>query len=278
MSNAMHTGNRRHGAKGFTLIELLVVIAIIAILAAILFPVFNSARNRAKAAACTSNLKQIGLAFQMYLDNFDDAFPSSSFGAHIFMLEPYVRQIRMTRTDADPLSPAMKKPAVTVWLCPAAPLDMYYNVQNYWWVEPPRGQDPPWYKYGIIAPEVKVFHSYVVNNDVTGDGYVRRSSRLRQSSHTVLAAETCYWYRPGSAGLGSASTAVHPTDYEGDIFEDEEVTGFDGKTTGCWCRCVTQSSKSHVHPRHGDAANFLWADGRVSIENKVPDLDKWIVR
>jgi prepilin-type N-terminal cleavage/methylation domain-containing protein len=58
-------------SHGFTLIELLVVIAIIAILAAILFPVFAKARERARAIACTSNLKQLGTAFQMYMQDYD---------------------------------------------------------------------------------------------------------------------------------------------------------------------------------------------------------------
>ncbi len=60
---------------GFTLIELLVVIAIIAILAAILFPVFASAKASAKKSKCFSNLNQIGLAFEMYLDESDDLLP-----------------------------------------------------------------------------------------------------------------------------------------------------------------------------------------------------------
>jgi prepilin-type N-terminal cleavage/methylation domain-containing protein/prepilin-type processing-associated H-X9-DG protein len=60
---------------GFTLIELLVVIAIIAILAAILFPVFSRAREQARKTACLSNLKQIGTALMMYAQDWDESLP-----------------------------------------------------------------------------------------------------------------------------------------------------------------------------------------------------------
>jgi prepilin-type N-terminal cleavage/methylation domain-containing protein/prepilin-type processing-associated H-X9-DG protein len=63
---------------GFTLVELLVVIAIIALLAAILFPVFAQAREKARQTTCRSNLKQIGLAFRMYADDYDGAWPLMS--------------------------------------------------------------------------------------------------------------------------------------------------------------------------------------------------------
>ncbi len=64
--------------SGFTLIELLVVIAIIAILAAILFPVFSRAREKARQASCQSNLKQIGLAWLMYIQDYDERCPYNS--------------------------------------------------------------------------------------------------------------------------------------------------------------------------------------------------------
>ena len=62
--------------KGFTLIELLVVIAIIAILAAILFPVFARARENARRASCQSNEKQIALGFKQYIQDYDEKYPT----------------------------------------------------------------------------------------------------------------------------------------------------------------------------------------------------------
>jgi len=85
--------------RGFTLIELLVVIAIIAILAAILFPVFARAREKARQSSCTSNCKQIGLAFQMYATDYDQMYPGTWVGypvtiwAHV--LQPYIKNAQV---------------------------------------------------------------------------------------------------------------------------------------------------------------------------------------
>src|SRR5207302_5942836 len=68
---------RRSSRTAFTLIELLVVIAIIAILAAILFPVFAQAREKARQANCLSNFKQIGLGVMMYVQDWDETYPTS---------------------------------------------------------------------------------------------------------------------------------------------------------------------------------------------------------
>jgi len=68
----------RRSRRGFTLIELLVVIAIIAILAAILFPVFAQAREAARKTSCLSNTKQLGLAVMMYVQDYDEMYPTNS--------------------------------------------------------------------------------------------------------------------------------------------------------------------------------------------------------
>ncbi|MDE2125070.1 MAG: prepilin-type N-terminal cleavage/methylation domain-containing protein [Armatimonadetes bacterium] len=68
---------------GFTLIELLVVIAIIAILAAILFPVFAQAREKARQTVCLSNEKELGLAFGLYVEDYDETFPMDQYDAYM---------------------------------------------------------------------------------------------------------------------------------------------------------------------------------------------------
>ena len=86
----------RKNAAAFTLIELLVVIAIIAILAAILFPVFAQAREKARQAACLSNTKQIALGIQMYAQDYDETLPvagvnSQCRGKWQWQIFPYVK-------------------------------------------------------------------------------------------------------------------------------------------------------------------------------------------
>jgi prepilin-type N-terminal cleavage/methylation domain-containing protein len=67
--------SRRSASSAFTLIELLVVIAIISVLAALLFPVFATARAKARQAVCTSNLRQIGISIGMYMEDYDSLYP-----------------------------------------------------------------------------------------------------------------------------------------------------------------------------------------------------------
>jgi len=103
--------------KGFTLIELLVVIAIIAILAALLFPVFARAREQARKTVCVSNLKQIGLACHMYAQDYDELFPVDN---HI--CNPHLRLVNQ-------LMPYMKN--YQILYCPSArKMGMSYLVDS----------------------------------------------------------------------------------------------------------------------------------------------------
>ena len=92
--------------RGFTLIELLVVIAIIAILAAILFPVFAKVREKARQTSCASNQKQLGLAFAQYVEDFDETYPNggqdadcAGWAAPIY---PYVKSTGVYHCPDDP--------------------------------------------------------------------------------------------------------------------------------------------------------------------------------
>ena len=110
MAPACRTGAVVVQRRGFTLIELLVVIAIIAILASILFPVFTRAKEQARKVSCSSNMKQIGLAFMQYAQDYDETFPLYSQGSGYLgclgyaggdgprwgdMIFPYVRNVQV---------------------------------------------------------------------------------------------------------------------------------------------------------------------------------------
>lgn len=121
--------------KGFTLIELLVVIAIIAILAAILFPVFSRAREKARQTVCTSNEKQIGLAIMQYVQDYDEIYPVANWGrtydaSGAFLGNPY--------GVFDVLEPYIK--ATGVMKCPSRQGKIGYqqngqNAQSIWGVD-----------------------------------------------------------------------------------------------------------------------------------------------
>src|SRR5579871_5464664 len=99
--------NHKYGAvrRGFTLIELLVVIAIIAILAAILFPVFAQAREKARQTSCLSNTKQMSLAVLQYIQDYDENYPmgvqNDWNNSWPVLVQPYVKSIQVFRCPDD---------------------------------------------------------------------------------------------------------------------------------------------------------------------------------
>src|SRR5947207_2727624 len=114
--------------RGFTLIELLVVIAIIAILAAILFPVFAQAREKARAAACLSNTKQIALSLYLYVQDYDETTPGGCFANFGCPVDENGKKSATNFTALWPLRPYIKNDQVLVGpQYGLSPTDKRYN-------------------------------------------------------------------------------------------------------------------------------------------------------
>jgi len=239
------------GKRGFTLIELLVVIAIIAILAAILFPVFAQAREKARQTSCTSNLKQVGMAIQMYAQDADEMLPLAAYNPPneplvqwYDVVEPYAK----TGTRGATINGvAAQRVDVPFWICPS--ID---NVS----VPLAPGDAPP--------------------------GPFPAQSYSRSTSYLANANLMPFWHRnfasfgtfPGKptalAGIAAPAQVVMVCEGMGYI----NALGGDDWTTGCERResgyapvtgAVNGMSGIYcgARYRHSLGANYLLADGHV---------------
>ncbi len=195
--NRSRQGNRR----GFTLIELLVVIAIIAILAAILFPVFAQAREKARQTSCLSNLKQNALAMLMYAQDYDEAFPLAYYYDTGFSQEwawdahvDYLTGV----AEAGLIGPYTRNQQLNQ--CP--------SFRAVSWGRPYTG-----YAYNT---------SYIGGGQFEGPGYtIRPAARLgevQSPSETVLLADSAYWDTllvNGIAGNNYLRSPQDPYNYVG---------------------------------------------------------------
>ena len=274
--------------KGFTLIELLVVITIIAVLAAILFPVFMMARAKARALSCMQNLKQFGATFQMYLGDWDGKFPITSFPGEDQLLTGDLSQNLDTTVGGSP----------------------FYNNWNEMWTK----KLEPYIKYSLIKPGAdrhvaepqgimkckdigKIYTpinisggehdeaSYGYNflylglpfntyedigsgNDSSANpfknpdkgGFVRGAAKISSISNpaeTVCLVENAtIWAYPPTANAGTWEGSGPPSKGGGG-------SGGSGSV---------KSGNKYIRDRHSGRSNVLWCDGHVTSMDT-----KWLV-
>jgi len=276
--------------KGFTLIELLVVIAIIAILAAILFPVFAQARSKARQASCLSNTRQIALAMLMYADDYDETLPDSFINpwndpaSSTFVPYPVVQNTGGTGYDA------------MMWGFGPAVMDYVKNSRTFHCPEDKQGSNG--YSYaapslwttapGQSATQSKGFNSSDITSSamaridqpadtiivacapfnplVNPDGYRRA---FVNNNFTQIAAGGYDWISPGNVFNTSLNF-----DWSFGSIVTVEPEGYIAATYGA----------DHLQPwfrlAHNGGTNFGFADGHAKwskISATVAPVNQWTV-
>ncbi len=225
--------------QGFTLIELLVVIAIIAILAAILFPVFGRARENARRSSCQSNLKQIALGIKQYTQDYDEKFPN---------------QVALTGSSANPpvgwadtIQPYVK--SLQIFQCPSD--------------ETPPGTQPGFRGYTDYFINAALGNTGTAASPQYAQGGISESI-VENSTLTILAADTTTRNAAGTAPTDASTArfrcngnAIRGTQNSAEATQPSYGTAGVSLTGG-------------VFPKHLGGANIAFVDGHVKWQ-KVND-------
>ncbi|RYX83328.1 DUF1559 domain-containing protein [bacterium] len=226
--------------KAFTLIELLVVIAIIAILAAILFPVFARARENARRASCQSNLKQIGIGILQYVQDYDERYPAGGTfyyanlgGVNVaqtwdLTIQPYLKSYQIVTCPSDTMTPEVLLPTL-------GNVRRSYAYANYIRAVPGSGGATP----AVNSPG-------------------RPIAAMPAPSLTVLLGERIGLTADGLTRLQADSWSRFSTfDHVRVLASDQNKNFYENNST------TTANVSSGAGGRHLGTSNFLYADGHV---------------
>jgi len=223
--------HQRAARSGFTLIELLVVIAIIAILAAILFPVFARARENARRSSCQSNLKQIALGIKQYTQDYDELFP--------IQITPNASSARPPVAWADEIQPYIK--SLQLYQCPSD-------------ITPPQAS---------TAPNSKSYIDYFINAALGNTGTATTpaytnggisEAAVENSSLTILVADG-----DGNSGNSTARYRSNGFQTSGDV--SSTATSWMSPSYGPVGGGLATSAG--VLQKHLEGGNVAFVDGHV---------------
>ena len=238
------TRTGRPSPSGFTLIELLVVIAIIAILAAILFPVFAQAREKARQASCLSNEKQIGNALMMYTQDFDETLPMGAWASG-------ANQSRWYRD----LYPYIKN--LNVYVCPNI-TDNPMSIAGYY--------VPTLYNFPRFDGDTGLYPTspggYGMNANLFGsNGYTSKTlAEIKDAAGTFFVCDAS---RVTTAVIGNYDPTTWPKLQ--DRSTDWQVTPPTDWTGGSTGNYTSTSSNQLRRPiaRHSGGLNVIYCDGHA---------------
>jgi len=234
----------RQRRSGFTLIELLVVIAIIAILAAILFPVFAQAREKARQATCISNLKQLGTAAMMYAQDYDEGFPMLESGGTARLtvanlLDPYIKTNKKNVNGQG----GNLWPEDSIWRCPSGTTYNSGDLRSYFTVA-----------YNFL---------YLTATDATAGKF----------------GDSVWQWTRGGRALASVSQPAETV-----LFSDAGHSDGPKGTADTWSTLISPAARvaygasawlSVAEARHNEVATVAWCDGHVKPMRLEAFYGRW---